>query len=470
MSATCLCIFFSFVLSSSYAVSGNKTILFISGWPQSGTSLLQQILTVDSGVSTMVNNCVAKHGRKCVNINNEGQWLIGDASATRYYAPGEMCPWEIKEQLSTEKFIREKWETYWETNKSVLVEKSPAGMMKIPLLRHIFSAPGVVLKFLIIMKHPASLNIASVKKRGWLSHYIEDGEEVLTSQIIGGRDGDRPATLNTKEQSIANVAHFIEMMTHRWSGNQVTLNDTTARPNTPHPLKLQHCSLGWLPAFEHITSELSNVSDIATSDVRIVRYEDLEQPYMICASIFQFVYSINSKTSLVTTPREPNIELYKSALVEVCGKHFFNPYLSRKQRLERLGHVRQFRQLRLQGGESGSSATTMTKRGPIRDAGGQLRRVKTRTATKPAGVSYTSLHFQPERISKALYQRLHDFKELFDSLSDGSKEKKTLIEINERLIKFGYNIHYKNRGTEAVNEVLHPLDKFNIKYYTAPIQ
>mmetsp|Transcript_8773 Transcript_8773/g.13129 ORF Transcript_8773/g.13129 Transcript_8773/m.13129 type:complete len:101 (+) Transcript_8773:66-368(+) len=55
----------------------NHTVISISGWPQSGTSLLNEFLLRTPGVSTMVDKCSLFHTvRKCIGFNFEGQWIL----------------------------------------------------------------------------------------------------------------------------------------------------------------------------------------------------------------------------------------------------------------------------------------------------------------------------------------------------------------------------------------------------------
>lgn len=88
-------LFFYFPASPSYATSiwegaqRNKTFVFLSGWPQSGTSLLQQIMEEAKFASTMIQKCSRVYGKKCTNWNNEGQWLLKQPTAL---AAGVMCP------------------------------------------------------------------------------------------------------------------------------------------------------------------------------------------------------------------------------------------------------------------------------------------------------------------------------------------------------------------------------------------
>jgi hypothetical protein len=69
----------------------NKTLIFLSGWPQSGTSLLQQILAEAKFMSTMIEKCAKIYGKRCTNWNNEGQWMLKVPSPLQ---AGIMCPLE----------------------------------------------------------------------------------------------------------------------------------------------------------------------------------------------------------------------------------------------------------------------------------------------------------------------------------------------------------------------------------------
>ena len=59
------------VISNCPKFYANNSFIFLSGWPQSGTSLLQQIFTVSPFSSTMVKLCFEKRGKFCANVNNE---------------------------------------------------------------------------------------------------------------------------------------------------------------------------------------------------------------------------------------------------------------------------------------------------------------------------------------------------------------------------------------------------------------
>ena len=164
--------------------------LFISGWPQSGTSLIQQILSISPASSTLIEKCSQHITRSnCVNWNYEGQWALkffpGDqasssTSAVNLLNAGSMCEGSSKlvnrrdhqEILSNEHYpqknkragpkyhtnlhdavyhITQTWGTMWNLEKKLLVEKSPQSMLKTTLLREVFAEANSI-KFLIVLK------------------------------------------------------------------------------------------------------------------------------------------------------------------------------------------------------------------------------------------------------------------------------------------------------------------------------
>lgn len=74
----------------SYA--GNHSFVFISGWPQSGTSLVYNMLTYSPWTSTMILKCNQLVGKKCLNWNHEGQWLLRSSETRNAIKSGQICP------------------------------------------------------------------------------------------------------------------------------------------------------------------------------------------------------------------------------------------------------------------------------------------------------------------------------------------------------------------------------------------
>ena len=180
--------------NSSLAYLTAHRFLFISGWPQSGTSLMQQIFTVAPQTSTMVQKCsdIISSG-KCLDWNFEGQWILSyfggsvkgvQSNATSLMNPGSMC----KGHMLTERIVRSPsnateniesqrsginiannlspnidaysdgllntaltWGKFWSLENLLLVEKSPHAMLKSNLLRAAFPNSKSI-KFIVVIK------------------------------------------------------------------------------------------------------------------------------------------------------------------------------------------------------------------------------------------------------------------------------------------------------------------------------
>ena len=80
---------FSRCIGNSIAL--NHSFVFLTGWPQSGTSLVQQFMSACSDISTMMQKCEDKLGKRCVSWNHEGQWLL-PGKTRLFFNSGAMCP------------------------------------------------------------------------------------------------------------------------------------------------------------------------------------------------------------------------------------------------------------------------------------------------------------------------------------------------------------------------------------------
>ena len=182
---------------STQTYTSSHDFLFISGWPQSGTSLMQQIFAVSPRTSTMIDKCTEQiPGRHCLDWNYEGQWLLRyqpelaklvNSNASNLINAGSMCeavyPTQESQEVSIishadQKLMLEQeyrrggditqspywtnhwdgiynisstWGKFWNLEKPLLVEKSPQSMLKSSLLREIFSDAKSI-KFVIMLK------------------------------------------------------------------------------------------------------------------------------------------------------------------------------------------------------------------------------------------------------------------------------------------------------------------------------
>ncbi|KAJ1418637.1 hypothetical protein B484DRAFT_400409 [Ochromonadaceae sp. CCMP2298] len=126
---------------TSDAFMRSHSFVFISGWPQSGTSLLQQILHLHPMVSTMVDQCQRLVGKRCENFNHEGQWLLPSHLHPVVNA-GNLCPHPGNLSTALRQSVLAEWRQYW-LDRPLLVEKSPQSLVKLPMLRELFTNASV---------------------------------------------------------------------------------------------------------------------------------------------------------------------------------------------------------------------------------------------------------------------------------------------------------------------------------------
>jgi hypothetical protein len=71
----------------------NHSFVFIGGWPQSGTSLIHQLLSQNQRlVSSMIPLCEEILGaNRCQSWNHEGQWIL-DGKTRDQIQSGNICP------------------------------------------------------------------------------------------------------------------------------------------------------------------------------------------------------------------------------------------------------------------------------------------------------------------------------------------------------------------------------------------
>lgn len=68
----CWMISFHLGISTEFSFMKNHSVISISGWPQSGTSLVHEFLAHTPGVSTMIDSCQKFNTmKKCVGFNFE---------------------------------------------------------------------------------------------------------------------------------------------------------------------------------------------------------------------------------------------------------------------------------------------------------------------------------------------------------------------------------------------------------------
>ena len=146
----------------------SHSFIFVGGLPQSGTSLLRQMLLTP--LSSGMDSC--ERSTRCHMTNIEGQWLLKDDQAhhnrLRFeYGAGKV---EDESHFLTEKnftsaraeremreYLWESWSPWWDMKRPFLVEKSPPNLLKVRWLSQLFAplarSPP---KFLLVVKDPVA--------------------------------------------------------------------------------------------------------------------------------------------------------------------------------------------------------------------------------------------------------------------------------------------------------------------------
>jgi len=134
--------------------------IFVGGLHRSGTTALYRLLGTDPRISIFSNTGVIEdEGQYLQTVfplekeyGSVGQFALDPAShwteASEYVMPA-------KERLFDE------WSSYWDLDKAVLAEKTPANLIRVRFLRAAF--PNST--FIVMMRHPIAVIFASMKWR-----------------------------------------------------------------------------------------------------------------------------------------------------------------------------------------------------------------------------------------------------------------------------------------------------------------
>jgi len=151
----------------------NYKFVFVAGLHRSGTSVLARSIEAHPAVSGFSGTGVPQ---------DEGQFLQPVYPAAKEYGgPGKFGFEDAMHLTETSPLVsqenREKivagWSRYWDTDKPVLLEKSPPNLLKTRFLQALF--PGSY--FIVIMRHPVAVSYATQKWskasiKSMLEHWI----------------------------------------------------------------------------------------------------------------------------------------------------------------------------------------------------------------------------------------------------------------------------------------------------------
>jgi hypothetical protein len=145
-------IFALIIPTISHALVSNHSFIFVTGWPQSGTSFIHQLLSQNQqSISSMIKLCEKILGsRRCQSWNHEGQWMI-DGKLRDVIDAGNICPVESISDESKKQAILTQLSRFWLLDKPYLIEKSPQNFVKIPMLRDLFAGSKSI-KVIVVLK------------------------------------------------------------------------------------------------------------------------------------------------------------------------------------------------------------------------------------------------------------------------------------------------------------------------------
>lgn len=365
---------------------------------------MQQLFSKSSSVSSFVHNChrvlgdtsVAK--KKCDKWNHEGQWLLKTPSPLM---SGAMCPVDGLRNFTDEaESIIGQWSHFWDLERVYLMEKSPQSLLKIPYLRELLRTAKSV-KFLVIIKHPATLNIATPREFGW--KYYNDAASKIS--LINER-GEKVNQKNIKR--IINVADMKTNLQH--------FDHFMTRNNCVNKSRTSPCEMGWLPALELLHKQLDTSP---TDDTRIIRYEQFAGGYKLCQKIFSWVFESESGSG-----RDDNS--FNRALQEVCETVFVRSQKKTAGVSKSLQRQRGVRGKTLQRGKRATKERRLSVHpSPNRsataydassDSGSDIQGRELRLHTVSNKVT-DSFIFLPHLVSATGQSRLVEFNEMFSRSS-----------------------------------------------------
>lgn len=454
-----------------------KVLVFVSGIPQSGTSLLNALLTDAPGTSSMVKKCEEKYGTKCVNWNHEGQWLLDqegnhkNENAIKLLQPGQQCPRSVESfnasfTSGAMNTLRRQWCQFWNLDMPILVEKSPQSMLKIPLMESTFAVASKR-KYIIVIKHPATLNTAVVRGTSWLKH---------EHTRIDGSSVTKHEEENSVEQIDENLRYFIKFLTNGFSNR--TDNSINAIGNNNNNTISSCTSLGWIPAMETLKRQLETPQGpLANAEIRIVRFEDFDRPRRLCKALINFIYLGTNSTA----------KLHDIAQKKVCEKHFPSLIVAstdsneqarmareRRKHSSSHHHHRRLDTVYDQHPTYGSSieGTEGTERRKLRLKSGEYqssskkRNVKVATITKSTTATSTSITpsksnslFRHGIIAESVALRLKSFAMALKK-SSNIDQRNYLMSLENRLIQFGYSL--KDESYDLFRKQNTVLDKWDL--------
>lgn len=148
--------------------AGNHRFVFIAGLHRSGTSFFHKALQQHPAVSGFSNTGVREdEGQHLQTVYPPGMAFGGPGRfafhpAAHLDETSSLCNRDSAQKLFSQ------WAPYWDLGKPVLMEKSPTNLLKTRFLQGLFPNSW----FIIILRHPIAVTLATFKNGGDLDEAI----------------------------------------------------------------------------------------------------------------------------------------------------------------------------------------------------------------------------------------------------------------------------------------------------------
>jgi Sulfotransferase family len=143
-------------------VNGDKTErkhIFVCGLPRSGTSVLGRNVARLENCTGFKNTGVLEDEGQFVQDVYASDHELGGAGSFGFHPAAHLT--EASELLTPQNAarLRSCWEGYWDSSKSIRVEKTPSNLLMTRFLQEVFTNPY----FIVIRRHPVAVSMATQK-------------------------------------------------------------------------------------------------------------------------------------------------------------------------------------------------------------------------------------------------------------------------------------------------------------------